>query len=163
VAKVRIDGRALTVRAIALDEAGSLVLVARERAGRGRYLTFAGGHVEDRDRDLEAALRRELDEEITARFSTCRIVAETVTDVGGDQRHELFYVLDLEAYSFSGGAGPEWRRHDPDNRYEVVTRRLGDDLVSDNLLPAALAERLVAEGDPRLWPEFEPSLSLRGR
>jgi 8-oxo-dGTP pyrophosphatase MutT (NUDIX family) len=161
VPKDRVDGRALTVRGIALGPDGSLILIARRRAGRAPYLTFPGGHVEDSDRDLEAALRREVAEELAAGFDVCRPVADLVTDVAGDERREVFYVIELASYSATGGDGPEWRRRDAGNRYEVVTRTVGPGLVADNLQPTVLARRLETEGDPRLWPSVEVGVSLR--
>ena len=54
-------------RAILIDDEGRLVLIRRSKPGREPYWTTAGGGVEDGDASIEAAMHRELFEELGAR------------------------------------------------------------------------------------------------
>lgn len=55
-----------SARALLFDEDGRLVLIKRVRPGLPPYWTTPGGRVEASDASLEAALRRELMEEVGA-------------------------------------------------------------------------------------------------
>lgn len=55
-----------TVRAVAFDATGNLILIKRTRPDRAPYWVVPGGGVETDDADLESALRRELWEELHA-------------------------------------------------------------------------------------------------
>lgn len=55
-----------SARALLLDDAGRLVLIKRTRSGRSPYWTTPGGRVEASDASIEAALHRELMEELGA-------------------------------------------------------------------------------------------------
>jgi 8-oxo-dGTP pyrophosphatase MutT (NUDIX family) len=62
-----------SARAILIDDAGKLVLIRRSRPGRAPYWTTAGGGVEESDASVEAAMRRELFEELGAEVAgRCR-------------------------------------------------------------------------------------------
>lgn len=62
-----------SARALLLDDAGRLVLIRRTKPGRPPYWTTPGGRVEPADDSLEAALHRELMEELGA---TAAVVAQ---------------------------------------------------------------------------------------
>jgi 8-oxo-dGTP pyrophosphatase MutT (NUDIX family) len=53
-------------RAILIDDQGRLVLIRRTKPGQAPYWTAPGGGVEDADGSVEAALHRELAEELGA-------------------------------------------------------------------------------------------------
>ncbi|MBB5787041.1 NUDIX domain-containing protein [Jiangella mangrovi] len=55
-----------SARALLFDDGGRLVLIKRVRPGRGPYWTTPGGKLEPSDDSLEAALHRELMEELGA-------------------------------------------------------------------------------------------------
>lgn len=55
-------------RAILIDDEGRLVLIKRTKPGREPYWTAPGGGVEADDVSVEAALRRELAEELDDLF-----------------------------------------------------------------------------------------------
>lgn len=55
-----------SVRAVLLDEDDRLVLIKRIKLGQVTYWTTPGGGLESTDVSLEAALRRELHEELGA-------------------------------------------------------------------------------------------------
>jgi 8-oxo-dGTP pyrophosphatase MutT (NUDIX family) len=53
-------------RAILIDDLGQLVLIKRTKLGQAPYWTAPGGGVDDTDASVEAALHRELAEELGA-------------------------------------------------------------------------------------------------
>ncbi len=55
-----------SARALLVDDAGRLVLIKRTKPGRPPYWTTPGGRVEPCDASIEAALHRELMEELGA-------------------------------------------------------------------------------------------------
>jgi ADP-ribose pyrophosphatase YjhB (NUDIX family) len=57
---------AAPARAILIDDRDALVLIKRARPGQAPYWTAPGGGVEDTDGSIEAALYRELAEELGA-------------------------------------------------------------------------------------------------
>jgi 8-oxo-dGTP pyrophosphatase MutT (NUDIX family) len=59
--------RRRSARAILIDDDGYLVLIRRTRPGRAPYWTTAGGGVEVDDASIEAAMHRELAEELGAK------------------------------------------------------------------------------------------------
>lgn len=56
-------------RAILIDDEGGLVLIRRRKPGQAPYWTTPGGGVEVSDASVEAALHRELAEELGAEAS----------------------------------------------------------------------------------------------
>ena len=58
----RVERR--SARAILIDGVGRLVLIRRTKPGRPMYWTTAGGGVEDGDSSVEAAMHREIFEEL---------------------------------------------------------------------------------------------------
>src|ERR1700685_459103 len=58
--------RPRSARAVLIDDDDYLVLIKRTRPGRAPYWTTAGGGVEDSDASIEAAMHRELFEELGA-------------------------------------------------------------------------------------------------
>jgi 8-oxo-dGTP pyrophosphatase MutT (NUDIX family) len=132
------------VRALLLDDEDRLVLFRRVKPGRPLYWTTPGGGVDPEDPDPQAALRRELDEELGATAGPMRqvyVIAEQ-TPVG-DYFH-TFYVCRLRSMDLSRRHGPELA--DPDRgRYEVdrvpctPSALAGIDL-KPALLPAYLAD-----------------------
>jgi 8-oxo-dGTP pyrophosphatase MutT (NUDIX family) len=100
------------VRAVLLDatEAGDeVVLFRRTRPGVPVYWAFPGGGVEEQDADLEAALRRELDEELSARVAepVPLTALETVTTQGKIELQHL-YACRLLSMDFDKRYGSEF-------------------------------------------------------
>jgi ADP-ribose pyrophosphatase YjhB (NUDIX family) len=56
----------ISARAILIDDQDQLVLIRRTRPGRETYWTTAGGGVEETDLSVEAAMHREIAEELGA-------------------------------------------------------------------------------------------------
>ncbi|OLT32933.1 hypothetical protein BJF79_35615 [Actinomadura sp. CNU-125] len=105
------------VRALLLD-GDDLVLLRRTRPDRPVYWTTPGGKIEPDDADHEAALRRELDEELGAVAGPLREVFGCDEQEPALRRVQTFYVCRLHAMDLSRRHGPEF--DDPSNgRYDV--------------------------------------------
>ncbi|MFB4312255.1 NUDIX domain-containing protein [Actinomadura sp. GTD37] len=116
------------VRALLLD-GDALVLLRRTRPDRPVYWTTPGGKIEPTDASPEAALRRELDEELGATAGAVRQVFACGEQGPCVHRLNTFYVCRLTSMDLSRRHGPEFA--DPSRgRYDV-------DLVP--CTPAALA------------------------
>ncbi|MFI0412036.1 NUDIX domain-containing protein [Actinomadura sp. 3N508] len=127
------------VRALLLD-GDALVLLRRTRPDRPVYHTTPGGKIEPTDATPEAALRRELDEELGATAGPVRQVFACGEQAPGLYRHSTFYVCRLVTMDLSRRHGPEFDnpakgRYDPDR---IPCTPAG--LASIHLIP----EKLVA-------------------
>ena len=97
------------VRAILLTGRGSLLLIKRVKPLNGpTYWVAPGGGVESHDLDLEAALRRELWEELGARADMLSLAFVLEHEKAGKTLEESFFVCRLEEYDISQRAGPEF-------------------------------------------------------
>lgn len=130
------------VRALVLDEDGRLVLFRRRKPGREPYWNTPGGKVEPGDASPEAALRRELDEELGATVGPLRQVFAYAEQTLGLHYLSTFYVCRLKEMDLSRQHGPEFA--DPSKgSYEVdrvpCTREA---IAAINLFPAPLVNYL---------------------
>lgn len=141
------------VRALLLD-GDELVLLRRTRPDRPVYWTTPGGKIEPTDADREAALRRELDEELGAVAGPLREVFACDELEPALRRVQTFYVCRLRTMDLSRRHGPEF--DDPSNgRYDVDRVPCTPAaLASIALIPAPLAAFLAdhAAGLPALAP-----------
>ncbi|MFG2021175.1 NUDIX hydrolase [Actinomadura geliboluensis] len=129
------------VRALLLD-GDALVLLRRTRPDRPVYWTTPGGKIEPDDASPEAALRRELDEELGATAGPVRQVFACGEESPGLYRLNTFYVCRLASMDLSRRHGPEFE--DPARgRYDVdlVPCTLAD-LAAIDLIPETLAAYL---------------------
>jgi 8-oxo-dGTP pyrophosphatase MutT (NUDIX family) len=141
------------VRALLLD-GDSLVLLRRTRPGRAVYWTTPGGKIEPTDASPEAALRRELDEELGATAGPVRQVFACGEQSPEAHRLNTFYVCRLISMDLSRRHGPEF--DDPaKGRYDVdLVPCTSADLASIDLIPETLAAYLhdYASDLPGLLP-----------
>lgn len=102
-------------RAILIDDLGRLVLIKRIKPGQAPYWTAPGGGVEDGDVSVEAALYRELAEELGAKAADASQVFlfSSPSDSGVAVQH--FFVVRLTSLDESArssmtrrGAGTSW-------------------------------------------------------
>ncbi|MEZ4668534.1 MAG: NUDIX hydrolase [Anaerolineae bacterium] len=100
------------VRAILLTEEGNLLLIKRLRDGFAPYWVLPGGGVEITDESFEAALHRELAEELGG---TAEVLHEVFTseypgwgDLQGWIVRHHYYVCRLVGYDISQRHGPEF-------------------------------------------------------
>lgn len=103
-----------TVRAVAFDASGNLILIKRTRPDRVPYWVAPGGGVETDDADLESALRRELWEELHA---TIDIERELLTfERDGITTH--LYLVRIRQMDPALRTGSEFA-HPAQGRYDV--------------------------------------------
>jgi ADP-ribose pyrophosphatase YjhB (NUDIX family) len=145
---VRVGRRA--ARAILIDDQGRLVLIKRRKPGQAPYWTTPGGGVEDTDASAEAALHRELAEELGAEASGASRVFlfSSPSDAGVAVQH--FFVARLVRLDEGARSGPEFS--DPARGGYGVDRidLLGDDLAGIDLKPGALKEFILANREALL-------------
>ncbi|GLU47191.1 NUDIX domain-containing protein [Nocardiopsis ansamitocini] len=133
-----------SARAILLDGA-DLILIKRTRPGKPPYWVTPGGGVEPEDADIEAALRREIHEELagTLRAPQQVFVSLAPNSRGGLTLHR-FFLATLVAMDPERRTGPEFGF--PENgTYETVrvpfTR---EGITGVALRPPVLVEFLTA-------------------
>ena len=137
-------------RAILIDDQGRLVLIKRTKAGQPPYWTTPGGGVEDTDGSVEAALHRELAEELGAEASGVSRVflCSSASDSGVAVQH--FFVARLVGMDEARRSGPELT--DPSRGGYDVDRvdLLGDELAGIDLKPGALKAFIMANREALL-------------
>ncbi|HLX47485.1 MAG TPA: NUDIX domain-containing protein [Streptosporangiaceae bacterium] len=128
------------VRALPVTPEGSLLTIQRIRSGQDPYWVLPGGGVEDGE-TLEAALARELREEIAATVSIHSLVHILDHDGG----HQYFYLTRLHSWSAQATdrTGPEFT--DPTRgEYNVQLIPLTVEAVETiDLKPGPLAQFLL--------------------
>ncbi len=129
-------------RAILFDRQQRLVLIKRTRPGRAPYWITAGGGVEPEDASVEAALHREVFEELGGRIDRVREVVVITEELPGGTRVQHVFVARLTELDPSSRTGPEFS--DPTRgTYETVVLPSTDEaLKSIDLLPPSLARFL---------------------
>jgi 8-oxo-dGTP pyrophosphatase MutT (NUDIX family) len=137
-------------RAILIDDDGYLLLIKRTKPGRAPYWTTPGGGVEASDESLEAAMHRELAEELGAEASGAARVFlfSSPSEAGADVMH--FFVARLRKLDESARSGPEFQDATR-GRYDLDRiSLLGDDLASVDLKPGAVKEFILANREALL-------------
>jgi ADP-ribose pyrophosphatase YjhB (NUDIX family) len=137
-------------RAILIDDRGRLVLIKRTKPGRAPYWTTPGGGIEDADRSPEAALHRELAEELGAEASVVSPVFLHSSPSDSGVAVQYFFVARLVGMDETRRNGPEFA--DPARGgYDVDRIELfGRDLAAVDLKPAALKEFIIANREALL-------------
>lgn len=137
-------------RGILIDDRGRLVLIKRTKPGQPPYWTAPGGGVEETDTSVEAALHRELAEELGAHATGATQVFLFSSPSVGGVAVQHFFVARLVSLDESARSGPEFS--DPSRGvYELDwVDLLGDGLVSINLRPTELKEFILANREALL-------------
>ena len=145
---VAVERRA--ARAILIDGEGRLVLIKRTKAEQPPYWTAPGGGVDEGDVSIEAALHRELAEELgaTAVGASQVFLFSSPSDSGVKVQH--FFVTRLSELDESARTGAEFS--DPSRGgYELDRVELrGEELASIDLKPVALKEFILANREALL-------------
>ncbi len=131
-----------SVRAVLIDDDQRLLLIKRTKPGHAPYWTTPGGGIEEQDPTREAALARELLEELgaTAVIGPQIFVASSSTDGGIAVQH--FHLARLVTLDDAMASGEE---HTDPSRGGYDLERIGiDQLASLDLGPESLREFVVA-------------------
>jgi 8-oxo-dGTP pyrophosphatase MutT (NUDIX family) len=132
------------VRAVLLTDRATMLVINRIRPGIPPYQVLVGGGVEDEDTGLEAALLREIHEEIAGTATNLRPFHELKNDKG---ETEHFYTADITTWNFDDRSGPEFARGDR-GEYLLEEVPLTVDAVSAlNLMPPEIKTALLAALD----------------
>jgi 8-oxo-dGTP pyrophosphatase MutT (NUDIX family) len=140
--EVRIARR--SARAILIDDGARLVLIRRTRPGRPTYWTTAGGGVEESDASVEAAMRREVLEELGAECGEASQVLLACGQAPRGVQVQHFFVTRLVRLDPAARTGPEFL--DPSRgTYDVDYVDLRGDALTDlDLRPAELRDFIFA-------------------
>ncbi|MFF5473165.1 NUDIX domain-containing protein [Streptomyces achromogenes] len=92
------------VRAILITADDTMLVIRRTRPGIPEYWVLPGGGVEPGDESREAALHREIHEEIAGKADIVRLLHMMESD---DER-QLFYLARIATWSFEDRTGPEF-------------------------------------------------------
>jgi ADP-ribose pyrophosphatase YjhB (NUDIX family) len=141
-----------SARGILIDDKGRLVLLKRSKPSQEPYWTTAGGGVEDTDASIEAAMHRELLEELGARAvgaSQVFLASFRSTRTGG-LHVQHFFVTRLVSLDLGLRTGPEFGdaargSYDPD-----WVDLCGEDLADVDLRPADLKAFILANREALL-------------
>ncbi|WP_432125498.1 NUDIX hydrolase [Streptomyces sp. bgisy082] len=92
------------VRAVLITPDDTMLVIRRTRPGIPAYWVLPGGGVEPDDASREAALHREIHEEIAGKADILRLLHTMESD---DER-QLFYLARIATWSFDDRTGPEF-------------------------------------------------------
>ncbi|MBV6699366.1 NUDIX domain-containing protein [Kitasatospora aureofaciens] len=142
------------VRAILVTPNDGLLLIKRVRPGRDPYWVFPGGHVESDDSSLEAALDREIHEEIAGKAKILSLVHVLEDD---EQQQQMFYLCEIAHWSFDDRTGDEFTEADR-GEYALEEIPLTSEALSTlNLMPpetAGILRDAVAAGRLLCLPDL---------
>ncbi|MEV5258044.1 NUDIX domain-containing protein [Streptomyces anulatus] len=92
------------VRAVLVTADDTMLVIRRTRPGIPQYWVLPGGGVEPSDESREAALHREIHEEIAGKADIIRLLHTMESD---DER-QFFYLARIATWSFDDRTGPEF-------------------------------------------------------
>lgn len=144
-------------RAILVDADDRLVLIKRIKPNQPPYWTTPGGGVEESDTSIEAALRRELVEELGAEVAAAsQVFLISTPSETGVVAVQHFFVARLLSLDDKARTGPELQ--DPSRGgYELDRVDLrSEDLACVDLKPPALREFILANREA-LLAELAPA------
>lgn len=93
------------VRAVLVTPANTLLVIKRTRPGVEPYWVIVGGGVEPTDTSREAALLREVREEVGGKAEIIGLLHEVENRQG---ERELFYLARIQQWDFTARSGPEF-------------------------------------------------------
>ncbi|MEU3316927.1 NUDIX domain-containing protein [Streptomyces sp. NPDC006662] len=128
------------VRAILLTTAGTMLVINRIRPGITPYQVLVGGGVEPEDADLEAALLREVREEIAGEAADLHPFCRLENDKG---EIEHFYTAQIAEWNFEDRTGPEFARDDRGNYLLEEVPLTAEAIEALNLMPPQIKDTLL--------------------
>jgi len=137
-------------RAILIDDRGRLILIRRTKPGQPPYWTAPGGGVENGDGSVEAALRRELAEELGAEAAGASRVLLYSSPSDSGVAVQYFFVARLVAMDETPRGGPELAGSSRGGYDVDRVDMLGDDLAGFDLKPGALKEFIMVNREALL-------------
>jgi ADP-ribose pyrophosphatase YjhB (NUDIX family) len=152
------------VRAILLDRSERLMLIKRVKPNRTPYWVVPGGGVEHQDADFEAALEREIMEELGGTIEIEKLV-KVLEYHGDDDRtvRQYLYLTRLVQYDLSKRSGPEFA--DPTRgEYIVEAIPMTAEAISKlNLISDDIKDFLIANLNRFDYlPDLRSALPLTG-
>lgn len=96
------------VRAVLITPKNTMLAIKRVRPGIPEYWVLPGGGVEADDESLEAALHREVWEEIAGRAE----ITGLLHTLDSDDEQQFFYLARIDTWDFGARSGPEFSRDD---------------------------------------------------
>ncbi|MFE9930857.1 NUDIX domain-containing protein [Streptomyces sp. NPDC005533] len=123
------------VRAVLVTADDTMLVIRRTKPGVPVYWVLPGGGVEASDDSREAALHREIHEEIAGKADVVRLLHTMESD---DER-QLFYLARVETWNFADRTGPEFSA---EGRGEYALKEIpltGEGLDRINLKPEEIA------------------------
>ncbi|MFD3936148.1 NUDIX domain-containing protein [Streptomyces sp. NPDC058611] len=92
------------VRAVLVTADDTMLVIRRTKPGIPVYWVLPGGGVEASDESREAALHREIHEEIAGKADIIRLLHTMESDT----ERQLFYLARITTWSFEDHTGPEF-------------------------------------------------------
>ncbi|MEV5681739.1 NUDIX domain-containing protein [Streptomyces sp. NPDC052164] len=92
------------VRAVLVTEDGTMLVIRRTKPGVPAYWVLPGGGVEASDESREAALHREIHEEIAGKADIIRLLHT----IESDGERQFIYLARIMTWSFEDRTGPEF-------------------------------------------------------
>lgn len=92
------------VRAVLVTADETMLVIRRTKPGVPVYWVLPGGGVEPHDESREAALHREIHEEIAGKADIVRLLHT----LEGEGERQLFYLARIATWSFEDRTGPEF-------------------------------------------------------
>jgi 8-oxo-dGTP pyrophosphatase MutT (NUDIX family) len=144
------------VRAVLVTESGKALMIKRIRPGMPPYWVLPGGHVDPDDSSLEAALAREILEELTGEVELLSLVHIEQSD----NERQFFYLGRIDHWSFADRAGPEFSE---DGRGEYILEEIPLTLEALSMIDlkplqiAAFVRAAIAEGGLFSLPDLRES------
>lgn len=141
-----------SARAILIDDEDRLVLFKRTKPGEDPYWSTVGGGVDETDASVEAALHRELAEELGAEATAAVAVFLHSFDNGDGLTVQHYFVARLTKLDLDSRHGPEFE--DPSRgAYDPVRIPLASDceqLAKLDLRPPSLKQFILSNRDALL-------------
>ena len=128
------------VRALLITGDGDLLTIRRTRPGQEPYSVLPGGGVEDGE-DLEAALARELHEELAATADIHGLIH--ILDASGDRQYVYLAHVDSWSASPADRSGPEFTDPARGDYYPQPVPLTSEALAGIDLKPDGLAQFLL--------------------